>query len=81
MRASEITTIFRRQRLPWAAIREVSVGWGSSVGPIPWRVPCFELVDGTEVRADDIRSIGRHSVVDEVVAAAQRRLADAAART
>jgi hypothetical protein len=66
--------LFRTRRIPLCRIRRVDIARGSSVLPLPWRVPYFELDDGSAVRADEIRSLRAPSVVDDVVTEARRRL-------
>lgn len=66
---------WRTRRIPWPLIKEVGVTRGSSAALLPWRVPYLKLEDGSTVRADEIRSMRDPSIVDEVVAAVSRRLA------
>lgn len=66
--------LLRTRRVAWSRVREVGVTRGTSAALLPWRVPCFELDDGSTVRADEIRSLREASIVDEVVAEARRRL-------
>lgn len=66
--------VFRTKRIAWARIRRVDVGRGTSAALLRWRVPYFELDDGSTVRADEIRSLREPSIVDDVVAEARRRL-------
>lgn len=60
--------------IPVDQIERVDVVRGSSAALLPWRVPRFELRDGSAVIADEIRSMRSPSVVDDVVAEAIRRL-------
>lgn len=69
-----ITGLIRTRRVDWSQVRTVEVTRGSSAAFVPWRVPCFELADGSTVVADEIRSLRTPSIVDEVVAEARRRL-------
>ena len=63
----------RTRRLPIARIRNVGITRGGSAALLPWRVPFFQLDDGSIVRADDVRSLREDSVVDRVVEEARRR--------
>lgn len=69
-----IRGLFRTRRIALARVRGVGVARGSSAALLPWRVPYFELDDGSIVRADEIRSFREPSVVDDVVAEARRRI-------
>jgi hypothetical protein len=69
-----IRGVFRTRRIEWGLVRDARVGSGSSAALVPWRVPCFELEDGSTVLADEVRSLRGPSVVDDVVAEARRRL-------
>lgn len=69
----EIRGLFRTRRAKWEDIQEVDVTTGSSTG-LPWRVPGF-VVGNRVIRADEIRSLREGSIVDEVVAEANRRRA------
>lgn len=75
--ATDITIreLVHTKRIPLSQIRDVRVGVGSSILRWKWRVPVFDLRDGSAIRADDIRSLRHDSVVDEVVAEARRRIA------
>jgi hypothetical protein len=66
--------LLRTRRVAWSRVRDVGVTRGSSVALLSWRVPYFELDDGSRVRADEIRSLREPSIVDLVVAEARRRL-------
>lgn len=66
--------LLRNKRITWADVRDVGVTRGTSAALLPWRVPYFELDDGSTVRADEIRSLREPSIVDDVVAEARRRL-------
>jgi len=66
--------VLKTRRIAWDEVRSVGVVPGSSAALVPWRVPCFELRDGTAVRIDEIRSLGEPSLVDAVVADARHRL-------
>jgi hypothetical protein len=66
--------LLRTKRIAWARVRDVSVTRGTSAASLRWRVPCFELDDGSIVRADEIRSLREPSIVDDVVSEARRRL-------
>jgi hypothetical protein len=57
----------RTKRIAWTHDRAARVTRGTSVLPMQWRVPCFELDDGTIVRADEIRSLRVGTIVDTVV--------------
>lgn len=70
-----IRTLLRTRRVPLDQIRDVGVGHGSSAALIPWRVPEFLLVDGSTIRADEIRSLREPSVVDAVVDACLAQIA------
>lgn len=65
--------LFRTRRMRWSQVRQVSVGAASSATPLPWRAPTFHLDDGTEVVANEVRSLSRESIVDRVVTEARRR--------
>lgn len=69
-----IRGLFRTRRIALGRVRHVGVTRGTSAALLPWRVPYFELDDGSIVRADEIRSFREPSVVDDVVAAARRRI-------
>jgi Bacterial PH domain len=69
-----IRALQRTRRLPWARIHEVRVVAGTSMLRSDVRVPYFDLGKGKGVRADEVRSMKPHSVVDEVVAECNRRL-------
>ena len=66
--------LLRTKRVAWSRVRKADATQGTSAALLPWRVPCFELDDGSIVRADEIRSLREHSIVDDVVAEARRRL-------
>jgi hypothetical protein len=66
--------LLRDKRIAWAQVRDVGVTRGTSAALLPWRVPYFALDDGSTVRADEIRSLRKPSIVDDVVAEAHRRL-------
>ena len=69
----EIRGLFRTRRAKWEDVQEVDVVDGSSTG-LPWRVPAFVLRTHV-IRAEEVRSLRDRSVVDEVVAEADRRRA------
>lgn len=69
-----IVSWWKSRRLAWSDIVGVEVVRGSSAALVPWRVPGFELTDGSLVRVDEIRSLRTPSVVDSVVEDARRRL-------
>lgn len=66
--------LFRTRRLAWNQVHDVGVTRGTSAALLPWRVPYFELNDGSSVLADEIRSLREPSIVDDVIAEARRRL-------
>src|SRR5690606_29858213 len=53
----------RTRQLAWSRVRAVGVTEGTSAVFLPWRVPYFELDNGTTVLADDIRSLKQPSIV------------------
>jgi hypothetical protein len=57
-----------------AEVRDIRVGRGSSAALLPWRIPVFEMADGTVECADNIRSLKQDSVVDAVITEARSRL-------
>lgn len=69
-----IPGLFRTRRIPWTDIRSVGVGPGTSTAQLPFRVPYFELHDGTFILANDIRSLRTGTIVDAVVEEARRRI-------
>ena len=69
-----VRSFFHTRQLPWTDVRAVGVTRGTSAALLPFRVPYFQMVDGSVVRADEIRSLRAPSVVDDVVAEAERRL-------
>ena len=69
-----IHTLLRTRRIPLSSVRRVTVTRGTSAALIRWRVPAFELDDGTIVRADEIRGLRQPSLVDAVVTEVQRNL-------
>lgn len=71
-----IRGMVRTRRLNWSGVRSVGVERGSSAAFLPWRVPYFEMKDGSVVLADDVRSLRADSLVDTVVAEARRRIRD-----
>jgi hypothetical protein len=64
----------RTRRIAWANVLGVCVAHGSSVLPIKWRVPSFQLDDGSTVKADEIRSLRKGTIVDRVVDASSRHI-------
>jgi hypothetical protein len=64
----------RIRRFAWERVRDVGATRGSSAALLPWRVPYFELDDGSIVRAEEIRSLREGTIVDEVVAEARNHL-------
>lgn len=66
--------LLRTKRVAWSKVRDAGVTRGTSAALLPWRVPYFEMDDGSTVRADEIRSLREPSIVDDVVAEARRRL-------
>lgn len=69
-----VRSFLHTRQLPWTNVRAVGVTRGTSGALLPFRVPYFQMADGSVVRADEIRSLRTPSVVDEVVAEAERRL-------
>lgn len=65
--------LLRTKRIPLSHVRSVGVTGGSTV-MLAWRVPYFELNDGSAVRAEELRSLREPSIVDDVVDEARRRL-------
>lgn len=65
--------LLRTKRIPWSRVREVGATGGSTL-MLAWRVPYFQLDDGSTVRADEVRSLREPSIVDDVVAEGRRRL-------
>jgi hypothetical protein len=70
----DVTPVLRRRHLPWARIAEIGVSEATSVAGLTFRAPYFKLDDGSVVVAQNVRSRQTGGTVDEIVAAARRRL-------
>lgn len=66
--------LLRTRRIPWSEISAVDVGRGSNIVLLPWRVPSFELLDGSQILADEFRSFRKNSLVDAVVEESRKRI-------
>jgi hypothetical protein len=66
-----VVTNFRRRKIMWEQLADVGITRGSSAFSIAWRVPFFELRDGTLICAQHVRSRREGTVVDAVVAEAR----------
>lgn len=72
--------MFRTRRARWGSVVDVRETSGSSTG-LRWRVPEFVLTDG-RIKAEEVRSLrSEDSIVDEVLKAGRRRIADGRSRT
>ena len=67
-----IRSVLRTRALQRDDVVAAGVTRGTSGGPLTWWVPFLERRDGSVVRIDEIRSRRADSIVDDVVAHAER---------